>query len=245
MNPATDTKNTQTRSGLFPATHWSVLAQAASGTRNPALEELCHKYWRPVYVFVRRRGVDRHQAQDLTQGFFLFLIEKQTLKKVDPSKGKFRTFLLAALTNFLANEKDKQQALKRGGHIQIASLDEKTDEGLSLHEPATLDPEKSFDRFWALSVLENTMNRFKSQQLQGGKAALFAELEPALTGVPDSGWYAKVASTLGMTENSVRVALHRLRRQYGESLRMEIRQTVESDDAVDGEIRHLFAAISD
>jgi RNA polymerase sigma-70 factor (ECF subfamily) len=247
MNSLTNaTTDTESQSGLFPVTHWSLLAQGSSETeRDAALEELCRKYWNPVYIFVRRRGLDHHQAEDLTQGFFAFIIEKQILRKADRLKGKFRTFLLAALTSFLANDWNRQHALKRGGHRQIHSIDETTAEGLIGQLPsAALDPEKLFDRRWAMSLLENALERLKAHHARAGKADLFAKLEPGLTGAPSPGWYLEAASALGMTENAVRVALHRLRRQFGETLREEVAQTVESADAVDEEIRHLFAAIS-
>jgi RNA polymerase sigma-70 factor (ECF subfamily) len=249
MNSASDTKDTkdtEARPGAFPVTRWSLLAQAASGPGDvTALEELCQKYWHPVYAFVRRRGMEPHEAEDLTQGFFAFLLERQALKNADPAKGKFRTFLLAALTNFLANEWDKQRALKRGGGRQLISLDETTAMNRYEMEPsATLSPEKLFDRRWVLSVLNNALARLEAQHAGAKKAELFAKLEPALTGAPEPGWFASTALSLDMTENAVRVALHRLRRQFGESLRAEIAETVGSAEAVEEEIRHLFVTLS-
>src|SRR5579883_2811535 len=145
------------RTGAFSTTHWSVVLAAGDGDAarsTMALEKLCRQYWHPIYAFVRRRGADRHEAEDLTQAFFEHLLNKESLKKVDPQKGKFRTFLLAALTNFLANEWDKRRTLKRGGQFQIMSLHEVAEEmyGAGFAESAT--PEKLFDRRWALLVVE-------------------------------------------------------------------------------------------
>jgi len=210
-----------------------------------ALERLCRTYWYPIYAFVRRRGSDQHEAEDLTQAFFAFLLEKDTLKKVDRQKGKFRTFLLAALTNFLNNEWDKRQTLKRGGQRQIISLDEAAAEGLYLREPTdSLTPEKLFERRWASTVVEQVLARLKQEYVEGGKAGLFAKLEPALTGEVGTGVYAGWAAALGTSEGAVKVALHRMRRRFGELLRSEVAHTVSSPEEIDDEIRHLFAAIA-
>lgn len=236
------------RSGAFSATHWSVVLEAGQhdlARSVAALERLCRTYWYPIYAFIRRRGADSHEAEDLTQAFFEFLLEKETLNKVDRRKGKFRTFLLAALTNFLANEWDKRQTLKRGGQRQIISLDEAVAEGLYLREPVeSLTPEKLFERRWALALLEQVFARLKQDYEAGGKGELFAKLEPALTGEVAAGAVAGWAAELGMSEGAVKVALHRLRRRFGEVLRSEIAHTVSSPEEIADEIRHLFAAIA-
>ena len=236
------------QAGAFLTTHWSVVLGAGQrdlAGATAALERLCRTYWYPIYAFVRRRGADQHEAEDLTQAFFAFLLEKDTLKKVDRQKGKFRTFLLAALTNFLANEWDKRQTLKRGGQRQIISLDEAAAEGLYLREPTdSLTPEKLFERRWASTVVEQVLARLKQEYVEGGKADLFAKLESALTGEVAAGAYAEWASALGTSEGAVKVALHRIRRRFGELLRSEIAHTVSSPEEIDDEIRHLFAAIS-
>ena len=236
------------RAGAFSATHWSVVLEAGQtdlARATAALERLCRNYWHPIYAFIRRRGSDRHDAEDLTQAFFEFLLEKETLKKVDRRKGKFRTFLLAALTNFLANEWDKRQTLKRGGQRQIISLDEAAAEGLYLREPVeSLTPERLFERRWASALIEQVLARLKQEYAAGGKAKLFTKLEPALTGEVAAGAFAEWAAALGMTEGAVKVALHRLRRRFGEVLRSEIAHTVSSPEEINDEIRQLFAAIS-
>jgi RNA polymerase sigma-70 factor (ECF subfamily) len=209
-----------------------------------ALERLCTRYWYPVYVFIRRRGSEHHAAEDLTQAFFTHLLEKETLKKVDRQKGKFRSFLLTAATNFLTNEWDKRQTLKRGGQNQIISLDD-TAEELYSHEPVELlTPEKLFERRWAFTLMNQVLARLKEEYIATDKAELFAQLEPGLTDGVNPGLYADWAAALDMSEGAVRVAVHRLRRRFGELLRSEIAHTVATPAEVDEEIRHLFAAIA-
>lgn len=209
-----------------------------------ALEKLCRQYWYPIYAFVRRRGSDRHEAEDLTQAFFAHLLDKDTLKKVDRRKGKFRTFLLASLTNFLTNEWDKRQTLKRGGEYQIMSLHEVAEEMYGREPVAERAPENLFDRRWALLVAETVLAQLKSEYAAQNKSNVFTQLEPGLTGELDAGWYQARAAALNMSEGAVRVALHRLRRRFGELLRAEIGQTVTNAREVDEEIRHLFASMS-
>ena len=238
----------ENKHGAFSTTHWSVVLTAGNdnlaGADN-ALEQLCQKYWYPIYAFVRRRGSDSHEAEDLTQAFFAHLLEKETLKQADRQKGKFRSFLLASLTNFLNNEWRKKQTMKRGGQRQIISLDETVAENRYQLEPAALaEPEKLFERRWALTLLEQVFARLKSEYTASGKAELFAKLEPLITGEITPGLYAELAAALGMKEEAVRVALSRARRRFGEVLRNEIAQTVASPAEVEDEIRHLFAAIS-
>jgi len=246
--PIAESLSARDKSGAFSTTHWSEVLAAGNGdcaSAAIALEQLCGKYWYPIYAFIRRRGWDSHEAEDLTQAFFAHLLEKEGFKKADRQKGKFRSFLLAALTNFLNNEWDKRQTLKRGGRRQIISLDAATAETQYRHEPVDLaTPEKLFERRWALTLIEHVLSRLKQEYAAGGKSTLFAELEPFITGEITAGSYAALASSLAMEEGSVRVALTRLRRRFGELLRSEIAYTVASPEEVDEEIRQLFAAIS-
>ncbi len=234
--------------GAFSAPHWSVVLDA--GKTDPAraraaLERLCRSYWSPIYVFVRRRGFSPPDAEDLTQSFFAFLIEKEALKKVDTAKGNFRSIRLASLTNFLANEWDKRQTLKRGGRREVVSLDEAAAEGLYLREPVeSLTPEKLFERRWAMALVDQVLVRLKQEYGVGGKANLFAWLEPSLTGELSADALASCAAHLSMNEGAVKVALHRLRRRFGELLRSEIAHTVSSPEEIDDEIHQLFAAIA-
>lgn len=236
------------KAAAFSTTHWSVVLTAGQDNLEGAavaLEQLCRKYWHPIYAFIRRRGSGPHEAEDLTQGFFAHLLEMETLKKADQRKGKFRTFLLAALTKFLSNEWDKRQTLKRGGRSQIISLDEAQAEELYHLEPVEpASPEKLFDRRWAATLLDGVLARLREEYRAGGKSELLTQLEPGLTQEAAPGRYADWSRALGMSEGAVRVALHRMRRRFGELLREEIAQTVASPAEVDEEIRHLFEAIS-
>ena len=236
------------QSGAFSTTHWSIVQGA--GQVDPAgpavaLERLCRIYWYPVYAFIRRRGSSQHDAEDSTQGFFAHLLEKESFKKLDRQKGKFRSFILAALTNFLNNEWDKQQTLKRGGKIQIISLDETRAEELYTHEPVdALTPEKLFERRWAFAVVERVWARLKQEYATADKLKLFETLEHGLTREVTQDVCAGWAAALAMNEGAVKVALHRLRRRYGELLREEIGQTVTPPEELNDEIRHLCAVMA-
>ncbi len=248
-SPATDyPRGGQAEAAAFPTTHWSVVLTAGGDDlagSTAALEKLCGRYWYPIYAFVRRRGADRHEAEDLTQSFFAHLLEMETLRKADRRKGKFRTFLLSALTKFLSNEWDKRQTAKRGGRRRIISLDEAAAEKLYSLEPAeSRSPEKLFDRSWADALVGRALAVLREEYRAAGKRDLLAQLEPCLTQVVLPGRYAGCAATLGLNDGAVRVALHRLRRRFGQLLRQEIAQTVGNPAEVDEEIRHLFAAIS-
>jgi RNA polymerase sigma factor (sigma-70 family) len=236
------------RVGDFSTTNWSVVLEAGRtdvARAAVALEHLCRKYWHPIYVFVRRRGSNHHKAEDLTQSFFAHLLEKETLKEVDRQKGKFRSFLLASLTNFLVNEWDRRQTLKRGGNRQIISMDEMSAEQLYSEEPVELfSPEHLFDRRWAITIIEQVLTRLKNEYAASGKAEMFIKLEAGLTGEVTPGSYANWAAALDMNEGAVKVALHRLRRRFGELLRSEVAYTVADPAEVAEEIRHLLAAIS-
>jgi RNA polymerase sigma factor (sigma-70 family) len=233
----------------FSTTQWNLILAAGKGdlaASMQALEELCKKYWPPIYAFIRRRGFGQTEAEDLTQAFFAHLLDQEILKKVDPQKGKFRTFLLAVLENFLANEWHRSQTQKRGGQAQTISLDEAAAEKNYRQEPVeSLTPEKLFDRRWASTLLQQVLTQLKEEYKTEKKEALFAKLEPGLTGQPSPNWQTELAAELGMTSGAVRVALHRLRRRFGELLRAEIAHTVSSEAEVDEEIRQLFSAISD
>ena len=230
----------------FATTHWSVVLQAgrsdASGA--VALEHLCRIYWYPIYAFIRRRGSDHHHAEDLTQAFFAHLLEQDSLAKADRVKGKFRSFLLAALTNFLANERDKARTLKRGGQRQIISLESEEGEALYLQEPVDLlSPEKLFDRRWALILVEGVLARLRQEYDTPGKRSLFRTVEAGLTDEVAASVYGDWAIRLEMSKGAVRVALHRLRRRFGEALRDEVAQTVSTPEEVEEEIRNLFASV--
>ena len=229
----------------FGATRWSVVlaARGDEPAARTALQILCENYWYPLYAFVRRQGHDPPDAQDLTQEFFARLLEKGWLESVSREKGRFRSFLLASMKHFLANERDRARALKRGGGRAPVPLDAKSAESRYAIEPADpMTPEKVFDRRWALTLLDQVLKRLRAELAAGGKAVLFEELKPALTGEPTP--YARVAEKLGMSEGAVKVAAHRLRRRYREMIRAEVAQTVGNEKDVDEELRDLMSALS-
>jgi len=234
--------------GSFNTTHWSVVLAAGqehSAFANEALEMLCRSYWYPIYAFVRRRGHDAHQAEDLTQGFFEFLLERKGLATVDPQKGRFRSFLLAVLANFLNNEHDKAQALKRGGRRDIISWDElEPEERYRLEPVEEFSADRLFERRWAFTLVERALERLRLEYRQNGREALYTQLQPCLTAEIEPGQYAIIAARLGLSEGAVKTALHRLRRQFGELLRREVARTVANPREIEGEIRDLFTIIA-
>ena len=234
--------------GLFDATRWSmVLAASQPGpddeAKARALEKLCQCYWKPLHAYVRWQGFNDDDAQDLTQEFFARLLAKNALAGVDRSKGKFRSFLLASVKHFLANERDRARTIKRGGQQTLVPLDAMSTETRYRLEPAdNLSPDKAFERQWALTVLDQVLTRLRVEFASAGKAALFEELKPFLTGDGKADSHAEVSARCGMSEGALKVAVHRLRRRYRELLRDEIAQTVASPGEIDEEMRVLFAA---
>jgi DNA-directed RNA polymerase specialized sigma24 family protein len=230
----------------FATTHWSlVLAardRAEPGARD-ALASLCALYWYPLYAYVRRRGHGPDDSHDLTQEFFARLLGKDFLAGVDRGKGKFRSFLLAACTHFLANERDRGRAKKRGGGRAVVSLDATDAEGRYRTEPADdLTPEKLFERRWALALLQQVMGRLRAEFEAKGKGHLFDRLRGFLVGEKGAG-YRRASDELGLSEGAVKVAVHRLRQRYRELLHEEIGRTVGSAEEVEEEVRALFAAL--
>ena len=234
--------------GRFATTHWSIVlaaGQPESTSHQQALESLCRTYWFPLYAYLRRQGHDAHQAEDHTQAFLAFILEKHGLRLADPKRGRFRSFLLTSLKNFLANERARAGAQKRGGGRKILSLDvENAECQYALKPHGELSPEKLFARSWALTVLDRTMARLQGEAANTRKTKLFERLRAYLTAGESSGPYGEIAAELKMSEGAVRVAAHRLRRRYRELLRDEIAQTVTTEDQIDEEIRDLFAALA-
>jgi RNA polymerase sigma-70 factor (ECF subfamily) len=232
----------------FAATRWTLVLAAARGNVTPraalAMAELCRVYWYPLYAYVRRRGHDIHEAEDLTQEFFLRLLTKNYLASVDRDKGKFRAFLLASLKHFLANEWDRSQAQKRGGGQAVLPISTVDAESRYRLEPwHDLTPEKLFERRWALTVLDQVLARLQAEHTAEGKQPLFDKLKPFLTGGGELGGYAEAAAELGMTEGAVKTAVHRLRRRYRQLLRDEIAQTVAGPEEIDEEIQYLLSCL--
>jgi RNA polymerase sigma-70 factor (ECF subfamily) len=218
--------------------------QSAQGAE--ALEKLCRTYWPPLYAFIRRQGYCPEDAQDLTQKFFASLLERNDFGTVDPRKGKFRTFLLTALTHFLSNERDHAQAAKRGGGQQVISLNALESERWYLAEPTvSVSPDKLFDLRWARTVLEEGLRHLQAEIAAEGKSRQFAELKSYLTDEPGEGEYAAAAARLGMTSQAVAVVVHRLRHRYRELVRDEVAQTLASPLDVEEEMRHLYQALTE
>jgi RNA polymerase sigma factor (sigma-70 family) len=234
--------------GQFATTHWSVVlaaAQESSAEKAEALEKLCRIYWYPLYVFVRRRGYQPPDAQDLTQSFFARLLHKQYLTAVDRTKGRFRSFLLAALEHFLANEWRNAQAQKRGGKVTFLSLDGIDAEEKYLQVPATnLSPEKVYEQQWAAALLEQVLIRLREEFVRAGKEKLFDELKIFLAGEKRAVSYAELAGKLGTTEAALKMAVSRMRRRYGELLRAEIAQIVSKPQEIEDELQTLLGALS-
>jgi RNA polymerase sigma factor (sigma-70 family) len=234
---------------IFATTHWSVVLAAggdASEASRDALERLCRAYWYPIYVYVRRKGHGPDDAQDLTQEFFAQLIAKHHLQLADRSKGRFRSFLLATLHFFLAREWSRAHRQRRGGQYQFVSFDQQLPDDRYQFEPVDGDtPEKHFHRQWALTVLKQTMNALASECAAAGKANLFREVKHLLSGERDGETYRSIGARLSLSDGAVRVAVHRLRQRYGELLRAEIAQTVDSELEVEEELGHLMRALSE
>ena len=232
----------------FVTTHWSLVVSAGRNDTphaRDALEKLCRSYWFPIYAFVRRQGHGPHDAQDLTQEFFARLLEKQQLAAADPARGRFRSFLLASLKHFLANEWDKTRAQKRGGGKILIPVDVATAETSCGLEPADqATAEKIFERRWALTLLDQVLRRLRAEYVRDGKENLFEQLKPTLTEASRTVAYVEIATRLGTTEGAVKVAVHRLRQRYREVLRAEISDTVANPGEVEDEIRNLFAALA-
>ncbi|HEY3914557.1 MAG TPA: sigma-70 family RNA polymerase sigma factor [Verrucomicrobiae bacterium] len=245
--PETGAGGGRERIAQFHATHWSVVLAAAdtqSHRVTEALDNLCRAYWYPLYAHARRQGFDAHESQDLTQAFFAFLIEKKALGKVDPTKGKFRSFLLSSMNNFLNNERDKALRFKRGGGVKVISLDAEPAEQRYLSEPACdQTPEKIFERRWANAVVEQVAGLLASEFAAAGHAGRFEILKDFLMGEPRDISYEDAARRMGISISAMTSAIHRARLRFRDLFRKEITSTVGSPEEVDEEIRYLLAAL--
>ena len=231
----------------FATTHWTVVLasnSADSSEVRQALDALCRIYWYPLYAFARRQGRNVHDAEDLTQAFVARLLERKAISQADPSRGRFRSFLLTAFKNFLRDEWEKGRAQKRGGGQPDLSLDYATGEQRYQLEPAAdFTPERIFERRWALTLLDRALNRLESEYQRAGRGKLFTELKPFLLG--DTGDpQAAAAARLQMTEGAVKVTIHRMGRRYREVIRAEIAHTLADAAEIEDELRCLQAALS-
>jgi RNA polymerase sigma factor (sigma-70 family) len=209
-----------------------------------ALNQLCQTYWHPLYFFVRRMGHSIEDAEDLTQEFFLRLLEGEWIGRADPTRGRFRSFLLIALKRFVANQWRRQDAQKRGGHIQWVPLAIETAETRLGTQPADdSTPEQVYERAWALAVLEQAIQKLRAEFQEAGNATLFEAIQPCLLGDRQAQPYVALAKQLDMSEGAIKVAVHRLRQRYRECLREVVSQTVSDASEVEAELRHLFAVL--
>ena len=238
----------RTAVAVFATTHWSVVLSAAdsrSATAQEALEKLCRTYWYPIYAYLRRRGCGEHDAQDLTQGFFAQLLERRSIQSVEREKGKFRSFLLASLNYYVADERDRANAQKRGGGREILSLDVQEAEQRYRLEPVDeRSPEKIFEHRWAMTLLDQVLVRLGQEFAEAGKRELFERLQAFLVEGTGGRTYAEVAREMGMTEEAVKKAAQRIRQRYHQLFLEEIAQTVASPAEVDEELRHLCQVLN-
>jgi RNA polymerase sigma-70 factor (ECF subfamily) len=249
MDPPSDGVEPSAKgSGLFTTTHWSVVL--AAGQRDApqateALEKLCRTYWYPLYAYVRRRGYEVPDAQDLTQEFFHRLLDRDWLAQVDRRKGRFRSFLLVAMKHFLANEWDRAKRFKRGGRVFFQAYREDTyEERFQGDAHLERSPEQLYEQRWALAVLETVLRRLREENAAAGRSVQFGELKVFLTGEKRSVSYAGLARKLATTEGALKMAVKRLRHRYGELLREEIANTVSEPGEVEEELRHLLSVLS-
>jgi len=225
----------------FATTHWSVLrsaAEAESGGGMEAVERLCRSYWQPVFNYVRRKGYSVADAQDLTQGFFAKLLEKNFWARADREKGRFRAFLVTALAQYLADQRDHARAAKRGGGVALMSLDDAGAQE-SIPETSNLSCEQQFDRQWALAVVQQARSKLQQECAAAGKAALYESLDAVGGAREKSLTYVELAARLGMTVMAVKTAVSRMRERYAELVREEIAQTVATPAELQDEIAYL------
>jgi RNA polymerase sigma-70 factor (ECF subfamily) len=244
---ASDSPPLELRRGQFATTQWSIVlaaADRASPRRQRALGELCNAYWYPLYAFARRQGRSPAEAEDLTQEFFVRLLEKSYLNAAGTERGRFRTFLLVCFKRFMANEHDRAAAEKRGGDRPTLPLDLSSAETRYQHEPAhAATPERIFERRWALVLLDQVLARLGEEYRRAGKEGLFEQLKFCLVADSESASYGEIAARLGLSEGAVKVAAHRMRQRYGRLLTAEVARTLERPSDAADEIQQLFAAL--
>jgi RNA polymerase sigma factor (sigma-70 family) len=243
LGPATAGKH---GGAAFTTTHWSVVleAQGESPAAEEALEKLCRMYWRPIYSFVRRQGIGTEEAEDITQGFFAQLLERRKFSAIRKEKGRLRSFLLGALKYFLADERRRATAIKRGKEHRLIPFEELgANERFEMEPADPVTPEQIYERRWALTVLEHVFDRLKDEYRTAGNPVLFDSLKELLADEPGSPSQAEIAAQLGMTENAARQAFYRFRQRYQSLLREEIAHTVATPADIEDELGHLIAVV--
>ena len=246
MKAAASQPSVEAGGNAFVTTHWSVVlaAQDRSPAAEAALEKLCRAYWPPIYSFVRREGRSVEDAQDLTQSFFARFLERRDFAAVRKEKGRLRSYLLVSLKHFLVNERQRAMSIKRGQGRPLVSIDELMTRERSDPEPADiLTADRIYERRWALTVLDQVLERLDQEYKNAGHGRLFEHFKKLLADEPDGLSQAKIATELGMTENAVKQAYHRFRQRYRELLREEIAHTVAAPRDIEDELRHLIATL--
>ena len=231
----------------FATTHWSLISRATtpSAEGSAALEALCRAYWFPVYAFARKHGCSPTDAEDVTQDFFAEIVQSQFLQRADRDRGRFRSYLLSAVRRRIINAQERANAQKRGGSATVVSIDEPIAEKLFLEiDDPGLDPSETYERSWALTVLQRARQRLREEQAAVGRLPEFEALEPYLSAPPAEGEYAALASSLNIARNGVAVAVHRLGKSYRKMVRDEIADTVEDPAEVGDELNHLLKVLS-
>ena len=231
---------------MFTTTHWSVVleAQGESPAAHDALENLCRTYWRPIYGFVRRQGTKPEEAKDLTQGFFALILERKDFQSVRQEKGRLRSFLLASVKHFMANERRDAGTIKRGGGRTLIPLDGiASDDSSEFDRSEALSADLLYDRRWAFTVLDRVFARLREEAQRSVKAPLLERLNTLLSDEPDRPSHAEIGHEFGMTENAVKQAFHRLRQRYRQLLREEVAHTVATPAEIEDELRDLIAAL--
>jgi RNA polymerase sigma factor (sigma-70 family) len=233
---------------VFFTTRWTLVSRARGETpeARAALADLCEAYWTPVFRFLRREGRGEDESKELTQAFFAKVLAGAGIGKVDPAKGRFRSYLLGALKHFLANQRRDANREKRGGHAVIESIDtggSETSPGLQVADPGSDPSDAWFDRHWALAVMERGLDRVRESFERNGKTEQFEVLRPWLMGDPEGLTQPDAAEQLGMSRAAVKVAVHRLRQKFGEAIRSEIADTVDTEEEIRDELRYLIEAL--
>ncbi len=230
----------------FTTTHWSVVLEAKGPTpvAQAALERLCRTYWRPIYGFVRRQGIDPEEAKDLTQGFFALILERKDFQSVRQEKGRLRSFVLASVKHFMANERRDAATIKRGGGRTLIPLDWiESEDSTEFDRSDMLSADLLYDRRWAFTVLDRVFARLREESQASANAPLLERLNTWLSDEPDRPSQAEIAREFGMSENAVKQAFHRLRQRYRQVLREEVAHTVATPAEIEEELRHLIAAL--
>lgn len=229
----------------FGSTDWSMVRQLDGPDAELALAKLCEQYWQPLYAYVRTKVRDVHKAQDLTQGFFAHVVAKDSLRQAAPERGRFRSFVLASLKNFMANDYAAENAQRRGGNFRHVPLDfDNGDQHFSRVAADSMSPDRVFERAWTLTLLDRVSERLRAEHAAAGELDRFEALKQTLTPVVRGSTYDEIAEALEVTPAGARQAASRLRKRYRELLRLEVGRTLEDNDDIEDEIRKMFASLA-